>query len=159
MRPSLRWLTTSFCAANPLMEQTTRLASLMAPVPGTPFDSNIICISEKPHRTIKWMLAVAAGVLCVKWTWVHECIKYGKLLDPTPYLLRLDADGEIAPRPPQKRMVFDGKKVELHGAHDWKTQWALVLREQGAEVVDRIGVGNERYVASATAAAAAHARR
>ncbi len=44
-----------------------RVSSIVEPVAGTPFTENVICISEKPHRTIKWMLAVAAGIPVVKW--------------------------------------------------------------------------------------------
>jgi hypothetical protein len=42
------------------------------------------------------------------------------------------------------RLIFEHKKFELHGSPAWTEQWRLVLREQGAEVVQRIGVGNEQ---------------
>jgi hypothetical protein len=44
-----------------------RMASFVEPVSGTPFEQNVICISEKPHRTVKWLLCVAANIPLVKW--------------------------------------------------------------------------------------------
>jgi hypothetical protein len=43
---------------NPLLQQQQRLGPSIAPVPGTPFECNVICLSEKPHRTCKWFMAV-----------------------------------------------------------------------------------------------------
>ncbi len=43
----------------------------------------------------------------------------------------------------QPALLFESLKFELHGSVEWRAQWALVLKEQGAEVVQRIGVGNE----------------
>lgn len=61
------WYRTSTSTQDdPLLFQQSRLALSMAPVAGTPFDRNVICISEKNHRTPKWLMAVAAGVPCVK---------------------------------------------------------------------------------------------
>lgn len=48
-------------------DQTVRLRTLVGPLAGTPLPYNVICISEKPHRTIKWLMALAAGVPVVKW--------------------------------------------------------------------------------------------
>lgn len=123
-----------------------RLANLMESFP--PFPSNIICISEKPHRTIKWLMSVAANVPCVKWKWLHECIRHGKLMDISPFLLKVGfsvlSDQMIKYKPRnEKKLIMDGKKVELIGDSHWKERWSSVLKEMGAECVSRLHVGNE----------------
>ncbi len=131
-----------------LSSQQRRLASMIEPVAGTPFTSNIVCISEKPHRTIKWMLAVAAGVPCVKWKWLHECVKHNKLMDYTPFLLKSGysiVSNELLPyrKVADGSLVFDNKKIEVSGSGQFREQWSLVLREQGAECVQRLGMPHE----------------
>jgi hypothetical protein len=127
--------------------QQQRLASQVEPLAGTPFPSNTICISERPHRTIKWMLALAAGVPCVKWEWLHECVKNDKLMDYAPFILRAGlsiVSGKLIrfqARP--ATLVFDRQKIEVCGSAMFREQWSMVLREQGAECVQRLGMGNE----------------
>lgn len=134
---------------NPILDQKTRLASSMSRILDLPFPSNVICISEKPHRTIKWMMAVAANVPVVDWKWIHACIRYGKLIDYHDHLLELgystvkDALVEYRVREGGLPLVFETCKMELVGSAEWKALWALVLREQGAEVVERLSIGNE----------------
>jgi hypothetical protein len=127
--------------------QQQRLASQVEPLAGTPFPSNTICISERPHRTIKWMLALAAGVPCVKWEWLHECVKNDKLMDYAPFRLRAGLSivtGKLMrfqARP--ATLVFDRQKIEVCGSGAFREQWSMVLREQGAECVQRLGMGKE----------------
>ena len=127
-----------------------RLASILEPVAGTPFKHNVICISEKPHRTIKWLLAVAAGIPVVRWKWLHECVRNKRLMDYRPFLLRIgyslsrDRMLPYQERPATSRLAFDGRKVEIVGPPQWRDMWTAVLKELGAEVVERLHIGNEK---------------
>lgn len=98
----------------------------------------VVLLSDRCHRTLNYLLALAAGVPTVHCRWVFHCAEQGTLLPFLPYLLPAGFSLESSsysfltiPR----ACVFDGMDVCVVGKGAFATQWSAVLRAGGATLV------------------------
>lgn len=63
------------------IETPTLLKSTWGPIP------SLILVSDKPHRTVKYLVAIAVGVPPIHHRWISHCREQGTLLPFQPYLL------------------------------------------------------------------------
>jgi hypothetical protein len=108
-----------------------------------------LLLANKPHRTLKYLLALAAGIPTIHYNWLihsHEqrcLLPYRAYLLPAGFSLEKERDVYIT-KP--KTEIFNGLRVEVVGPSEFKDLWGLVLREGGAKVVKRLYTPQEKRI-------------
>eukprot|EP00727_Mastigamoeba_balamuthi_P013849 m51a1_g9087 hypothetical protein (207) ;mRNA; r:42051-42878 len=96
-----------------------------------------VLVSEKEHRTLKYLVAVAAGIPCVHYRWVRHCVKQCVLLPYQPYLL----PAGLALHPAELvyhvegRLALAGASVTAVGSPAFEQQWGAIMRAAGAKFI------------------------
>eukprot|EP01113_Clastostelium_recurvatum_P009034 TRINITY_DN14316_c0_g1_i3.p1 TRINITY_DN14316_c0_g1~~TRINITY_DN14316_c0_g1_i3.p1 ORF type:complete len:638 (-),score=97.27 TRINITY_DN14316_c0_g1_i3:3-1916(-) len=108
----------------------------------------LILISDAPRRTLKYILAVACGVPCVRFSWVRECCDNMQTEPIEPYLLpsgrRLD--GQMVTIQDPDKDLFQALRIEVAGSPHFKQGWTQVLRASGGCVVQRLFTSAESRI-------------
>merc|ERR1711957_344118 len=97
---------------------------------------NYVCIAPEKSRTPKYLLAAAAGIPCVKFDWISQCVDNAMAGTPRAPPKMSNADVRVQ-RGSSSGGIFEGKSFRIIGTESYEEKWKPILKTAGANLLDR----------------------